>query len=191
MSHLRSRMVALTCAATLAFPLAGATDAVATGATPAVSSTVSASPAGTLDALRATHAGLDRLLETGAFRDRAIVTFRETPTAGQVGALRALGLTVQPLRRLPMALVAGPTALLVETVTSGLALDVYPDEQLTYLDTASSDVMSSSTKAARALRSKGITGKGVTVGVIDSGCDGTHPDLAEQITHNVTLVSPE
>lgn len=29
------------------------------------------------------------------------------------------------------------------------------------------------------------------VGVIDSGCDGTHPDLKDQIKNNVTLVSPE
>ena len=51
--------------------------------------------------------------------------------------------------------------------------------------------MSSSPIAAAALRAKGFTGKGVTVGVVDSGCDGTHPDLADHITHNVTLVSPE
>ncbi|GEP34475.1 hypothetical protein NSZ01_22430 [Nocardioides szechwanensis] len=182
MSHLRTRMVALTCAAALAFPLAGATDATATGATNA---------SATLSALRATHAGLDRLLATGTHADRAIVTFSAVPTADQVAALRALGLTVQPMRRLPLALVSGPVAQLVRTVTSGIALDVYPDEQLDYLDTASSDVMSSSTAAARALRSKGLTGKGVTVGVVDSGCDGTHPDLADHITHNVTLVSPE
>ena len=51
--------------------------------------------------------------------------------------------------------------------------------------------MSSSPIAAAALRAKGFTGKGVTVGVVDSGCDGTHPDLADHITHNVTLVSAE
>jgi serine protease AprX len=187
MSHLRSRMVALTCAAALAFPLAGATDATATGATPASSTAA----AGTLSALRATHTGLDRLLAGGAYADRAIVTFRAVPSAEQVAALRALGLTVQPMRRLPLALVAGTVPQLVSTVTSGVALDVYPDEQLDYLDTASSDVVSSTASAARALRTKGLTGKGVTVGVVDSGCDGTHPDLADHITHNVTLTSPE
>ena len=187
MSHLRSRMVALTCAATLAFPLAGATDATALGTT-----TASSTPAaGTLSALRATHVGLDRLLAAGAYGDRAVVTFRDVPTSSQVSALRALGLAVQPMRRLPLALVAGTVPQLVSTVTSGIALDVYPDEQLDYLDTASSDVMSSSPAAARALRSKGLTGKGVTVGVVDSGCDGTHPDLADHLDHNVTLVSPE
>lgn len=51
--------------------------------------------------------------------------------------------------------------------------------------------MSSSIGAAKELRANGFTGKGVTVGIVDSGCDGTHPDLADHIVHNVTLFSPE
>ncbi len=31
----------------------------------------------------------------------------------------------------------------------------------------------------------------MTVGVVDSGCDATHPDLADRVEHNVTLLSPE
>ena len=42
-----------------------------------------------------------------------------------------------------------------------------------------------------ALRSKGFTGKGITVGVVDSGCDATQPDLAKRVKHNVTLLSAE
>ena len=52
------------------------------------------------------------------------------------------------------------------------------------------------TRCRRALRPrrtlrKGFTGKGVTVGVVDSGCDATQPDLADRVKHNVTLVSAE
>jgi serine protease AprX len=120
---------------------------------------------------------------------RGIATFSAKPTADQVDALRDLGLTVQPMKSLPLVLVAGPAGALARA--TGIAQDVYPDEQLQYLDTASTNVMSSSTSAARGLRAKGFTGKGVTVGVIDSGCDATHPDLADHVVKNEILLSPE
>ena len=136
--------------------------------------------------------GLDRLLaapDTGTATERAIVTFAARPTAAQVAALRGLGLVVQPLTSLPLAMVAGARAALVAAAAIGK--DVYPDEKLQYLDTASSDETSATPQGAAILRSRGLTGRGVTVGVVDSGCDGTHPDLADHITHNVALLSPE
>ncbi len=108
-----------------------------------------------------------------------------------MAALRALGLQAKGLKKLPMALVTGSVAQMAEAVTSGLAQDVYPDERLSYDDTVSSNTMSSSPKAAETLRKKGLTGKGVTVGIVDSGCDATHPDLAKRVVHNVILFSPE
>lgn len=181
MLHLRTRLLALTCAAAAVLSATGATSAGATAAAAAPSAT----------ALAATHPGLGRLLADGTPTGRAIVTFGSVPTDAQVSALEGLGLTVQPLTRLPLALVAGTPGQLAATVTSGIGADVYPDERLDYLDTVSSDAMSSSVRAARSLRARGLTGKGVTVGIVDSGCDGTHPDLAERIKHNVTLLSPE
>lgn len=179
----RSRLLALTCAVSLA--AAGASVVVTSAADAAsVPSTSAAAPAAT-----SSRPGLSRLVTPGPRVRRAIVTFDKVPTASQVSALRALGLTVQPMRRLPLALVAGPLAKLVKAAKIGN--DVYPDETLRYTDTASSDTMSSSPEAAQRLRARGLTGKGVTVGIVDSGCDGTHPDLADHISHNVTLVSPE
>lgn len=137
------------------------------------------------------HLGLDRLLADGTPNHRAIVRFDAVPGVAQVAALEALGLTVQPMRHLPLALVEGPVAAMVESVASGIGIDVYPDERLELLDTPSSDAMSSSPAAAQRLRTRGLTGKGVTVAVVDSGCDATHADLADHVTHNVTLLSPE
>jgi len=176
MSPIRSRLLTLTCAATAA--LAGVT------ALPATAETGD-------DATTARPIGLTRLLTGGTPTGRGIATFEAPPTVTEVAALQALGLTVQPLRRLPLALVAGSVSQLAGAVTSGVADDVYPDERLEYLDTASSNVVSSSATAARSLRSRGFTGRGVTVGVIDSGCDATHPDLADHVEHNVALLSPE
>lgn len=130
--------------------------------------------------------GLASLLADGTPSGRAIVTLDSVPTPLDVSALKALGLTVQPMHRLPLAIVAGPVAAMRTAVTSGLAQDVYPDERLQLLDTASTDAM-----GGAATRAKGLTGKGVTVGIVDSGCDATQPDLADHVKHNVSLLSAE
>ena len=131
-------------------------------------------------------AGLTRLVADAAGSATGIATFGAPPSTGTTEALRALGLTVQPMRNLPLALVRGPVDALTAAVDRGIAADVYPDERLEYFDTASSDAM-----GAAAMRADGLTGKGVTVAVVDSGCDASHPDLADRVTHNVKLVGAE
>lgn len=131
--------------------------------------------------------GLSRLLAanpTGSVR--GIATFGSAPSALQLSALKGLGLAVQPMRHVPLALVVGPVAALEAAVTGGIANDVYPDEPIQLLDTASSDAM-----GAAGSRSAGLTGNGVTVAVVDSGCDASHPDLADHVAHNVKLYSGE
>ena len=130
--------------------------------------------------------GLSRLLAGGTPTGRAIATFDTVPSAADVSALEALGLTVQPMEHLKLALVAGPVEAMRAAVTREVATDVYPDEKIELLDTASTDAMGT----AR-LRAKGLTGKGVNVAVVDSGCDATHPDLAGRVRHNVALYSAE
>ncbi|HEX6139062.1 MAG TPA: S8 family serine peptidase, partial [Candidatus Limnocylindria bacterium] len=117
---------------------------------------------------------------------RGIATFDVVPGALQVSALRTLGLEVQPMEHVPLALVRGPVSAMQLAVTGGTANDVYPDEPIQLLDTASSDAM-----GAAAVRAAGFTGKGVTVAVVDSGCDASHPDLADHVSHNVKLYSGE
>ena len=117
---------------------------------------------------------------------RGIAEFDAVPTAAQATALKSLGLSVQRLHNLPLAVVFGPVAAMQAAVTTGRAIDVYPDESIELFDTASADAM-----GAAALRAAGYTGKGVTVAVIDSGCDASHPDLANRVKHNVKLYSGE
>jgi serine protease AprX len=131
--------------------------------------------------------GLDRLQAVNpAGPVRAIATFNAVPGASQVTALQALGLAVQPMKHSPLAIVFGSTVAMNTAVSSGIAKDVYPDERVQLFDTASSDAM-----GAAPPRAAGFTGKGVTVGVIDSGCDASHPDLADHVVHNVKLYSAE
>lgn len=132
--------------------------------------------------------GLTRLLAvySSAALKRGIATFDAAPTTAQVSALRGLGLAVQPMRHVPLAVVYGSVAAMQSAVTSGLAKDVYPDEPIKLFDTASSNAM-----GAAGPRTAGLTGQGVTVAVVDSGCDASHPDLADHVAHNVKLYSGE
>jgi serine protease AprX len=119
-------------------------------------------------------------------RTRAILTLDRPATSLLAGRLAALGLTVQPLSHLPMAIVAGTPAQLLAAVHSGLARDVYPDEPIELLSDEST-----ATLRADIPRAAGFTGKGVTVAVIDSGIDATNPDLADHVAHNVILTGAE
>jgi serine protease AprX len=117
---------------------------------------------------------------------RGIATFEAIPTAGQATSLASLGLGVQRLHHLPLALVFGPASAMQAAVTTGAATDVYPDTPIEFLDTYSSDAM-----GGAAARAAGYTGQGVTVAVVDSGCDASHPDLADHVAHNVKVYSGE
>jgi serine protease AprX len=143
--------------------------------------------ASTLDTSAVAKTGLTRLLsEQGTGSVVGIATFGDVPSAARVARLTALGLDVQPMRQLPLAIVRGAATSIEQAVTTGVVDDVYPDERIQLLDTASSDAM-----GGAATRAAGLTGKGVTVAVVDSGCDATHPDLADHVVHNVMLFGPE
>ena len=132
--------------------------------------------------------GLDRLTAASPPLTvvRGIATFDAVPTALDVAALKGYGLTVQPMENLPLALVRGTVQSMESAVNLGTANDIYPDDPVELLDTASSDAM-----GAAIPRANGFTGKGTTVAVVDSGCDASHPDLADHVVHNVKLYSAE
>ena len=117
---------------------------------------------------------------------RGIATFDGAPTGTQATALAGLGLSVQRMRHLPLALVYGPVGAMKAAVSAGLASDVYPDTAIEYFDTASANAM-----GGAAARAAGLTGQGMTVAIIDSGCDASHPDLADHVVHNVKVYSGE
>ena len=132
-----------------------------------------------LGSLLAAHAGAAGVV-------RGIATLDTVPSSAQVDSLQAMGLFVQPMRNVPLALVVGSVPSIQAAVAGGTVNDVYPDEPVELFDTASSNAM-----GAAATRAAGLTGEGVTVGIVDSGCDATHPDLADHVVHNVKLYSGE
>src|SRR6266545_1781418 len=65
---------------------------------------------------------------------RGIAEFAAVPSAGEVAGLEALGLIVQPMRHVPLALVEGTIPQMQAAVTTGVAADVYPDDALQLFD---------------------------------------------------------
>lgn len=116
----------------------------------------------------------------------AVAMLDHAPSKAQVAALRAQGLTVQPLKHLPMALTKGTRPQLLKAFSKGLARDFYPDRPLSWHSEESTAAMS-----ADLTRNLGYTGKDIGIAIVDSGIDASHPVLKNRVVHNVRVYSPE
>jgi serine protease AprX len=116
---------------------------------------------------------------------QAVVTLDHFPTAADLLAIQLTGVEVFPLKALQMVAVQG-TSLQIRglLVLPGLR-SIYLNRQLTYFLNESVPLIG----ADRVWNELGYTGRGVTVAIIDSGIDATHPDLpfGTKVAQNVKL----
>lgn len=135
-----------------------------------------------LQALRTTVAAADQALDSVL----GVVMLDTIPDQSRVQALESLGITVQPMRHLPMALARAPLTAFVEAVRTGVARDVYPNQPLNY-----HSVESNASIGADRVQMEGIDGAGVGIAIVDSGIDGSHADLINNVVRNVRVYGPE
>jgi serine protease AprX len=132
-----------------------------------------------------------------------VVSLDQPASPGLVGRLTGLGTGVWAAEHIPVAALRIPVAR-VEALRHLAGVEgVYPDEVFHYFSdqavtAVATDDPQPGPKLPRVIRNDkfgaalpvpglGVDGKGVTVAILDSGVDGTHPDLAPAMKANLKL----
>ena len=118
----------------------------------------------------------------GALLDLVVTLDRPADTR-MAAALARLGVWSHTYRHLPSAAVRLPVARLPELRSLPGVLAVYENKRLQYFLKESAKLNNTD----HAWTDLGVSGKGVTVAVIDTGVDFTHPDLAPAMKANVKI----
>jgi serine protease AprX len=104
----------------------------------------------------------------------AAVVFTAPPTPLVLSLVRSTGLTTLPLHSLPMAIVRGTKSQLTAASLLAPVASMWGNHELELALHESTQLIQANDVWAAPL---GYTGRGVRVAVLDSGIDGTHPDL--------------
>jgi serine protease AprX len=132
---------------------------------------------------------LSQMLDTDSLQ--VVLTYTSTPTTSDLDILKGLGITSgKKLSQLPIVITSATKSQLQNLLGLNLSnlKSVYADKPLHYyLDKSVARIGADKVWNDPAL---GFTGKGIGVAVLDSGIDGTHPDLTlgKRTVQNVKIV---
>src|SRR5437764_326405 len=113
-----------------------------------------------------------------------IVTLDRPADRRMAGALARLGVWSHTFDQLPSAAIRLPITRLTDLENLPGVLGVYDNHPLQYFLKESAQL----NNTGHAWNDLHVTGKGVTVAILDTGVDFTHPDLAPAMKANVKLV---
>jgi serine protease AprX len=115
----------------------------------------------------------------------AVITFGERPSANDIAAVSATGVDMLRFRALPMVGVRGTPGQISLLFRLPGVRSIYYNRRLDYFLNESVPLIG----ADRVSAELGISGSGVGVAIIDSGIDGTHPDLpfGQKVVQNVKV----
>src|SRR2546428_8865664 len=115
----------------------------------------------------------------------AVLTFSRYPSKTVRSVAAATGVHVLRFRVLPMSGVRGTSAQILSLLALPGLTSIHHNRQLWYFLNESVPLIG----ADRVWTELGVTGRGVGIAVIDSGIDGTHPDLpfGQKVIQNVKV----
>ncbi len=142
--------------------------------------------AGTAEAAMVDKALQVRLTTPTSDPLRVVATFDHVPTALDRSLVQSIASRSQFLTSLPMALIEANAAGVNRLLGLPGLKSVYLDQKLEYYLHESVALIG----ADRAARELGADGRGIGIAIIDSGIDGTHPDLpfGTKVVQNVKVV---
>lgn len=117
---------------------------------------------------------LKQQLDAGVSSIVAILSFNGIPSADTVASLESQGILAYQYSQLPMLVVRGSAAQIRQLTGLPGLVSIYSDRQLDYYLHEGVPLIGGSRQAAVS----GFSGAGIGVAILDSGIDGTQPDLS-------------